>query len=390
MTIAHWIFWICAGLLLHHHLFYPLSLMVLARFIRRSPPPVQGDDTLPQVSVLLAVYNEEKVLKVKLQTTFETDYPADRLEVLIGSDASTDRTDELLQEAANKYPNLRWWRMPQRSGKAAVINRLAEQANGSLLVLTDANVMFTPATLRQLIQPFGDPQVGLVGGHIISREGPTSRIGRQESLYQRYENALKFYEGEVWGMMMGAFGGCYALRRELYEPVPPAVIVDDFFITVSVLLKGKKAVSEPKAVCYEDVHHSTAEEFRRKSRIATGNYQMLGRFGYLLRPRYGALAYVFFSHKVLRWIAPHLMAALYFSSFALASGNVFFQWIVILFTLALLSPALSWAAGRVGLSVPALRYISHYMVMNAAMLNGFFQYLNKKPHHVWKPTQRSG
>ncbi|MCS6990798.1 MAG: glycosyltransferase family 2 protein [Chitinophagales bacterium] len=390
MTLAYWLFWISAGLLLHHHVLFPATLWLIAKLVPSRRPLVLNQDELPAISVLVAVHNEEKVLEEKIRSTFDTDYPIDRLEVLVGSDASTDRTNDLLQQMAIKYPRLRWWHLPQRSGKAAVMNFLASQASGSVLVLTDANVMFTPSTLRCLVQPLCDESIGLVGGTIVSQASAGSQIARQESLYQRYENALKYYEGKVWGLMMGAFGGCYAVRRSLFEPVPPAVIIDDFFITLTVLRKGKKAIAELTAVCYETVGHSAAEEFRRKSRIATGNFQIFWRYAYLLMPRYGALAYVFFSHKVLRWFAPHLMVVLYCSSFVLAAGSLFYQWVTALVTLAFLTPAIVWLADKAGFSWEALRYVSHYIMMNAAMLNGFFQYVKGAQHHVWQPTQRTG
>jgi hypothetical protein len=228
-----------------------------------------------------------------------------------------------------------------------------------------------------------------VTGNIINPVIKSDGISRQESNYQIFENRVKYHEGILWGAIMGAFGGCYSMRKKFFLPTPVNFLVDDFYITMGVIEQGGKAINELKAICYEDVSNKITEEFRRKTRIAMGNFQNFKRFIRLLSPYRGGVAFAFWSHKVLRWLGPLLLILCYLSSFALSFDHQFYRacfWIQsFLFTI----PILDLVLRKLKIHFFGLRYISHFYLMNLALLNGFFKYLIGIKDNVWEPTERN-
>jgi len=269
------LFWISIFIILHTYVLFPLILKALASKKEQNDILFTREDDLPFISIIMAVHNEEKVIIEKVRSIFHTDYPEEQIELLIGSDASTDKTNEILHIYSSDNPGLLFYSFDERRGKAEVINELREKARGELLVLSDANVMFSDNTLFEMAKHFKNKEIGLVGSNLLNSNVDKTGISIQESSFISRELRLKYYEGKIWGTMMGAFGGCYALRYELYSPVPEGYTVDDFYITMRVLEKKKKCIQENNAICYEDVQNQIKEEFRRKIRISSGNFQDL-------------------------------------------------------------------------------------------------------------------
>ena len=386
------VFWGCLLLVAHTYVLYPLLLARLARGRRQNANVYLPDDAdLPAVDILLAAHNEEAVIGEKVRTTFATTYPLDRVRLLVGSDNSTDQTNALLAALAAEYPQLRVETYHQRTGKPTVIDNLSRQAPAPVLVLTDANVFFAPTTLYELVKHFRHPGIGLVGGHILNPEHRAEGISGQEKAYLERENVLKYQEGVLWGSMMGAFGGCFAVRRACYHPAPAAFLVDDFYITLAVLRDGYQAINELAAVCYEDVSDHLPEEFRRKARISAGNFQNLDEFRALLWPPWRGGAFALWSHKVLRWYTPQLLLVLLAATALLVAGGAGG-----LYPLALagqlglpLLLLLDAALGRTGRHPRLLRFVTHFYSMNAALLLGYWRYLRGVRTTVWQPTQRN-
>ncbi|WP_345056087.1 glycosyltransferase [Hymenobacter glaciei] len=386
------VFWTCLLLVAHTYVLFPVLLGWLAQG-RHQNADVYGPatDDLPAVDILLAAHNEEAVIEQKVRSTFATTYPLDRLRLLVGSDNSSDQTNALLAKLATEFPELRFEAYTQRTGKPTVIENLAQLASAPVLVLTDANVFFAPDTLYELVKHFRHERIGLVGGHIINPEHRAEGISGQEKAYLERENLMKFQEGVLWGAMMGAFGGCFAVRRACYHPAPASFLVDDFYITMAVLRDGYQAINELDAVCYEDVSDHLPEEFRRKARISAGNFQNLAEFRALLGPAWGGVAFAWWSHKVLRWLTPHLLLVLLAATLGivLLGGGWFYQ-LALAGQLAL--PALLWldaALGRLGFHGRLLRFITHFYSMNAALLLGWWRYMRGIKTTVWQPTQRN-
>jgi cellulose synthase/poly-beta-1,6-N-acetylglucosamine synthase-like glycosyltransferase len=391
VALLQLVFWGCLLLVAHTYVLFPLLLARLARGRQQNQDVYGPAADWPAVDILLAAHNEEAVITEKVRSTFATTYPLDRLRLLVGSDNSSDQTNRLLTALAAEYPQLRFEAYAQRTGKPTVIENLARQATAPVLVLTDANVFFAPDTLHELVKHFHNPAIGLVGGNILNPEHRAAGISGQEKAYLERENVMKYQEGVVWGSMMGAFGGCFSVRRACYHPAPAAFLVDDFFITMAVLRDGYQAINELAAVCYEDVSDHLPEEFRRKARISAGNFQNLKEFRALLWPPWRGVAFAWWSHKVLRWLTPQLLLVLLAATMALVVGGAgwFFQ-LALAGQLALpLLLVLDEGLRRTGRHSRVLRFVTHFYSMNAALLVGYWRYLRGIKTTVWQPTQRN-
>ncbi len=396
------LFWLSVAAILHSYLLYPLILRLVSIGKKQNSVCFEYDE-LPTLSILMSAYNEEAVIEAKIESIFASNYPLEKLHVYIGSDCSDDHTNRMVEALLEKYPNqLHFFPFQERRGKPRVINEIARQAAqrhpfhaDHILLITDANVMLLPDTLFELIKHFKNSAIALVDSNIqhpsvqVQGEG----IGKNEQGYISREVRLKHLEGLAWGAMVGPLGGCYALRSTHFVEVPVGYLVDDFYIAMRAFEKGGEAINEPKAVCYEDVSSSIAEEFRRKTRISTGNFTNLATFWRLLLPQHGALAFAFFSHKVLRWLGPFFMILALFSNLLLAilwGGNLFYQILFIMQIVGFLGlPLLDFLSKKMGLHFPLLRYITYFIAMNLALLKGFFNYIKGVRNNVWQPTKRN-
>ncbi len=382
------IFWISVFAILHSYLLYPLIIRLLARRSKENDEVFEPHDNLPFVSVILAVYNEESVISEKLRSIFNTTYPEEKIELLVGSDASTDKTNEKLHVYSDEHEAFRFYPFRERRGKPAVINQLRDEAAGEILIFTDAQVMFTQETIFELVKHFRNKEIGLVGANIRNERMDRSGISYQEWSFMSREIKLKFYEGKIWGTMIGAYGACYAIRNEYYCHVPIHYSVDDFYITMKVLERKKRCILEMKSVCLENVPNRLSEEFRRKIRISSGNFQNLKTFYHLLWPPNKGLSFAFLSHKVLRWLGPFFLLLAIASNIILSASSQFF-WILLLLQVALLSgPIIDFLLRKIGIHIVFLRFITHFYSMNLALLAGFLKFATGAKTNVWHPTKR--
>jgi len=389
------IFWICFIALAHTYIIYPLLLKVLPS----SPNPLKrATNSQPAISILIPAFNEEKVIAKKIDSILNSDYPKENIEVLVGSDNSTDRTNEIVKSYAEKNPQVHFVNFKQRSGKPKIINMLATLSKNEILILTDTNVMFDKNTITELTKHFSDPKIALVDSNMMNINQQGKGISKSESTYIRGEVRIKNNEGKVFGMMMGPFGGCYAVRKSFYSPVPEIFLVDDFYINMKVLEKGGKAISAINAKVYEEVPNDWKVEFKRKIRIATGSFQNLKVFFHLLF-RFNTLSFCFFSHKVLRWFGPILMIALYITNFILTPAKCefirtyelrtgFYEIFFLLQNLLLLLFTFDLILSSLKIHFPLSRLVTHFLSTNLALLIGFFKFITGVRSSIWQPTKR--
>ncbi len=360
---------------------YPLSLFLFGKKRQVKPALSANFD----IAVVIAAFNEENVIEKKIQSVLATSYPLDKLVIYVGSDASTDRTNEIVANFATQYPNVQLKIFQGRTGKAGIINSIIEQCKEELLILTDANVFFTPSTIPNLVRHFSEKETHQVCANILKISDRNENIQALEKGYLLVENQIKLRESASWGFVMGAEGGCYAIRRTAYTPIPPNFYMDDFFVTMSVIKNKGRVIFDEEAICYEDLPTESAEEFKRKIRISIGNFQNLVAFKKLLWPFWSAIAYSFISHKILRWLTPFFLILLFLVSFLLSFDCFFFQVLAlvqcVLFLSPLAIPYLKWMK-------PAL-FVAHFYNMNLALLIGFFRYLKGVKSSVWQPTPRT-
>jgi len=304
-----YLFWLGLIACLHSYILYPLSLPLLSWFFIPQKKSKRTNHT-PRVSLLISVYNEEDVLADKIANCLELDYPKDKLEILFGSDGSTDKTDSILQTLTNQ-PGFRVFKYSGRGGKAATLNKLYHEAQGDILVFCDANTMLLKNALQKLVQHFAQPKVGGVSGRLILNDSTGSGLSHGESIYWRIESAIKNLEGKM-GVLVGANGGLYAIRKDLYRDIPQTkTVMDDFYITTDILRKGYGVYYEPLAIGTEETSVDSLGEFNRKIRIGEANFNFLSHYLLLLNPLRVLVAYSFFSHKFLRWVGPLLFLSLW-------------------------------------------------------------------------------
>lgn len=388
MMFLQVIFWVSFFLILYSYLLFPAILQRLARN-RSMDLSAFSNEELPIISILIAAFNEEEVLEQKIQSVFETEYPTDRLEVLVGSDASTDATNKILQRLKESQPGLRIFLFEERTGKPEIINQLVEESDGDILVITDANVMLDQTTLIEMVRYFKQPEIGLVDSRMINTRLKKDGISHQEKFYISREVKIKHNESLLWGSMMGPFGGCYAVRKSLYKPVPGNFIVDDFYINMAVLKQGFECISNIEAKVYEDVSNNLHEEFKRKKRISAGNFQNLSAYRSLLFYSEPGVALCFFSHKVIRWFVPLLVMVTLGTSILLGIELLIYRILALLQLFVLGLPLIDYLLRKIKIHTIPLRFISHFVLMNLALLAGLIRFLGGIKSNVWQPTRRN-
>lgn len=380
------LFWIVVALVFHTYVGFPVLLSLLSR---KKNAEYQQLSELPDVTVIMSLFNEEAVIAQKLQTIVDSDYPREKLHVLIGSDNSTDRTNEIVSEYAQKYPFIKLFAYTERRGKANVINSLISECPSEIMILSDANVMFDKDAISELMKPFADENVGLVDSNMINTGLKKDGISIQEKSYISREVRIKNQEGLLWGSMMGPFGGCFAMRKNLHSPVPKNFLVDDFYICMNVIRKGYKAVNNVNARVYEDVSNNISDEFRRKVRIATGDFQNLHEFWDMLFTSGSGVSFSFWSHKVLRWITPVLMIIWFGLCVALAFYLKFYLVALLLFVAVLLLIPIDYILKKLNCNNVLFRFVTHFFSMNLALFVGMFKAMKGVESGVWKPTKRN-
>jgi cellulose synthase/poly-beta-1,6-N-acetylglucosamine synthase-like glycosyltransferase len=381
------IFWISALLIVHTYIGYPLLLLILDK-ISKKTKKIPVESYLPEVSVLMAVHNEEVVIRKKIESLFHSDYPAAKIEVIVGSDFSDDSTDSILSDLEKIFTGLRVVRFTRRTGKPAIINNLSSLAKGDILIITDANVFPEKTTIRKLVQNFSDRSVGLADSRLINTGLKRDGISIPEVAYISMEMKLKNIEGRLWGTMMGPFGGFYAIRKSSYEPLSGNILSDDFRICMNVISKSEKAISDTEAIVYEDVSNNLREEFSRKVRISAGNFQNLKHFAFLLLKPFTIWSFCFISHKMLRWLTPFLWLIAVTANILLIGNSFFFYHLIILQVIFLFLPAFDFLLKKLNTHIVPLRLFSHLFFMNVALFVGFIKYLKGIRSGIWKPTKR--
>ncbi len=383
------IFWTSIFLLLYSYILYPALLRILA--CRKKPNRIvySENDDMPDISVIMSVYNEEKVLENKINSIYNTSFPKGKMEVLIGSDGSNDRTEEILGKMKKKLTNFSFYHSNIRKGKPNVLNDLVSKAKGDILILTDANVILNESTINVLVRHFKNPEIGLVDSRIINTGIKKNGISRQESAYISMEVNLKHHEGLIWGTMMGPFGGCYAMRKNLFIPIPENFLVDDFFLNLNVLKNCKKSINDMNVTVSEDVSDMLIEEFRRKKRIAAGSFQNLSHYAGLLWPPYTSLSFSFISHKILRWFGPLFLILVIISNIFVFMRNEVYVYSVYLEGALITITIIDLIISRFNKHIAFFRYVTHFFSMNLALSLGLIFFLKGIKTNVWEPTKRN-
>ena len=293
---------------------YPLLLMVWRRLARR---PVHKRYQEPSVSLVIAMHNERKNVRAKLENCFELDYPSDKLQVIVSLDAPTDGTDVLVRDYAVRGVDV--VHSPVRRGKSAALNSGVAVATGEVLLFADARQLFDKSAVRELVGNFADESVGSVSGELFLLDEQGKESSDAVGAYWRYEKGLRAMESDIHSVP-GASGAIYAIRRELFVPLDPETILDDVVIPMRIVLGGKRAIFDPAARAYDVASHNPELEYGRKTRTLTGNYQLFAQMPELLVPWRNPIFVQMVSHKLGRLLVPYCLATLFISNLFLLHG----------------------------------------------------------------------
>lgn len=378
------LFWFFAGIVVYAYAGYPVFVWLAARvFGRREAPPIVADDELPRLTLLIAAHNEGAVIEERLRNGLELDYPADKLEIVVASDGSSDDTADVVRGFAHR--GVRLLDYPFNRGKSATLNAAWHEVSGDVVMLSDANTWFDPRAARLLARWFALPGVGAVCGRLELIDAATGR--NVDGLYWRYETFIKRCEGRL-GSLLGANGAIYAVRRDRFVPVPPQTIIDDLVIPLLArMTHGCRLVYEPQAHAREETPFRLSDEFGRRARIGAGGFQCLALLWPLLNPRQGWLAFSFFSHKLLRWVTPFCLLGMLAASVG-AAAQPFSR-------VLLAAQAAFYVLAVVGALLPGrrpamrlLRLTTLFSYMNLALLVGFWRWVRGRQRGAWTRTAR--
>jgi len=296
---------------------YTLVLSLLA-YLQKTAVTVANDEhLLPLVTVLITVFNEAKGIESRIQNVLDCEYPADRLEILVASDGSNDGTDDLVTAIADKRVCL--FRPIDRRGKTDTQNQAIALATGEIVIFTDAETSFDTQFIKELVQPFSDPVVGGVDGHLLFITDPASGVSQSQGFYWRQELQIRTLESRL-GILAVASGACMAVRRSIFRPML-ATVGEDCLIPLDVVDQGYKMIHATKALAFDKMEHETSKEFRTRVRMTLRNWQGTWSYPQLLNPlKNYNIAWALWSHKVLRWLSPFFLLLWCLGSIALISA----------------------------------------------------------------------
>lgn len=370
---------------------YPLLLLVWAKLSARPNSSDSNAESLPPVVVVVVVYNGAALILKKIETCFKQDYPADKLRILFVSDGSDDDTCGMIKALGD--PRITLLAMPIRRGKAACLNDAMASVAEEFVVFNDIRQEMHPVAIRQLIKNFSDPEVGAVSGELVFKRDAITDFGESMDAYWRYEKFLRVCESRI-DSSIGVTGAIYALRRALFQSIPADTILDDVLIPMNVVVRGKRVLFEKTAVAYDSPSRDVAHERVRKVRTLAGNFQLLFRNGAFLMPWRNRIALQFFSHKVLRLLAPVSLLAALFSNIVLViqpPPAAFQEVFVMLLALQLFGYGLALLAiamPRAGKFL-IVRLAMAFLSLNCFVVLGFIEYIRNREAHLWKAGARA-
>ena len=376
--IYHLIFWISLILIAYVYFLYPVVLTISMLFYRNPVKKDEKKEYFPEVSLIMAAYNEEAHIERKIQNCLSIDYPKEKLEIIIGSDGSDDETNEIVKKYINK--GISFFPHGSRRGKMAVINDGVHHANGEICIFTDVSELFDKGAVKKLVRNFVDPSIGAVTGNHVYNPSE-SKLGKGTHLYWRYQRWIQGAES-LLSTILSCDGTIYACRRALFTPPPDGTINDDKAVPMGVVRQGYRVIFEPEAIARGDVLPETKAFFRQKVRGQAGMYQIFWLFRDMFLPKRFTVWFVFMSHTVGPVMVPWLLIVLLFSNTALYS--------IYPYKFGFICQAIFYACSVIGalahrlkISLPLVHIPYFFVVSNVASLVAFWSYLFKVQKATW-------
>jgi cellulose synthase/poly-beta-1,6-N-acetylglucosamine synthase-like glycosyltransferase len=371
-------------LVLYSYVGYPLLLRIMAR--RAAPRVAAEPDVWPMISITVPVYNEESQIRGLIESLLALDYPADRRQILIVSDASTDRTDQIVAEFADR--GIEFLRMPVRGGKTAAENAAGNLLRGEIVINTDASIRIHPRAIKPLIARFADPTVGAASGRDVSVSGSISDTNVGEAGYVGYEMGIRALETRIAGIV-GASGCFYAIRSELHAHPLPDALSRDFAAALITRQHGLRTVSVDESLCFVPRTESFQREYRRKVRTIMRGMETLAHLRFMLNPRsYGVFSWMLISHKICRWLVPWAALAGMVGLAILAASNTWALVLLLVMIASMLAGVAAWFLDRKHalprwLALPAFAWAGNLAAFHAAI-----KAIAGDTNPTWEPTRR--
>lgn len=395
MTIFETLFWCSVFIIGYTYFLYPVVLILASsltqavrdtRFVLKKDSRRKADFDAPSVTVVIAAYNEEKCIRERVENLLSLDYPTDKLNILIGSDGSTDETNVILAEFTS-HPQMQIHLFEENRGKINVLNDLLTRVDTPICVFSDANTFFDKDAILRLVADFKHDDVGAVCGELELVDPFSGK--NKDSLYWKYEQVLKFHENRI-NAMLGANGAIYAIRTELYRPLPSDTIIDDFCVFMNIAKMGYRLTYNPEARATEEIAPNLTEEASRRIRIGAGNYQAMSRLLWALNPLIGARCFSYISHKVMRWFVPHFMLIALLSNLVLSffSSTYAFLFIAQILFYCLFAIGAAGKAEATGKAGTLINLITFFVSMNISLGRGFVRFLTTRQTATWERTAR--
>ena len=375
------IFLMSAAALLYTYAGYPLLLFILSSLRPRS---VRRAELTPSVSVIITAYNEEHDLAAKLENTLALDHPRKLLEIIVASDCSTDRTDEIVHDFSARGVKL--IRQPARLGKTAAQNAAVDQARGDIILFSDATSHYQPDVIRKLTPSFADPTIGCVSGRLVYVDAAHTRVGRGARSYWSYETFLKKHESRACSLI-GASGCLYAVRKSAYVSLYHEAC-SDFIIATKMVEQGLRAVYEPNAVCFEETNRRPDEELKMRVRVIAQTFTDLWRHRAMMNPfKSGFYAVQLFSHKLMRYFVPFFLIAILVASAVLANESRVYLVLLVAQLAGCLSAFTAWTLEQFGVRNRLLVLPQYFVLANLAALIAFYEFLHGERYASWEPIR---
>jgi biofilm PGA synthesis N-glycosyltransferase PgaC len=374
--MAEMFFYLALGLCLYTYALYPLSIYAAGRLLNRR---WKGDAAFePVVTLIIPAYNEAAVIQSKIENTLASQYPPEKLEIIVASDCSSDQTVRIAR--ASGQGRVLVLDFKERGGKMGTIVKAVAQARGEVLVLTDANAMYAPTTIRELVAPLADPSVGCVCGAKTIVADTLSATDREEKRYWKYESFLKAAES-MSGSCVGADGSVYAMRTAQF-PDPPTnqLVMDDFIVSLKIILAGSRCVFNGNARAFEGSSADWVREFRRKARILAGALSVIAIIPRIL---VSSLSFKLVSHKLLRWMTPIFMLVALATSMTLLDRPLFRGYFAVQ-CLFYLGAAAGFAFECAGRPLPIFKQCFYFSLTAAAQLWGVVVFLRTRKVAHWE------
>jgi cellulose synthase/poly-beta-1,6-N-acetylglucosamine synthase-like glycosyltransferase len=384
------IFWISLFIVFYTYAGYGIVLFVLVKFLRlfKKKPVMNPDFDFPTVTVIVAAYNEAYCIEEKIKNTLSLDYPTGKVKYIFVTDGSTDETPTII---AN-YPSIRLMHQEGRSGKIVAVHRAMKEVDTQVAVFTDANTMLNELALINICRHYQFPEVGAVAGEKRVQIDNSGDATAGEGFYWKYESKLKAWDSELYSVV-GAAGELFSVKTELYVPVQPDTILDDFMISMLIAEKGYRIIYEPDAYATESASANTKEELKRKIRIAAGGIQSFLRLTSLLNAfKLPILSFQYLSHRILRWtITPFLMLLSFILNWVIviyADGDWIYQVLLGLQCMFYGFALLGWAMQSRSIKIKIFFIPYYFCMMNFAVLAGIKRYLFSNQSVLWEKAKR--